>query len=170
MHRSLTSLTVLAALALTACDTITGGDGDRLMGSLGSQPTAGRLAPGEVASVPSPNSEGLTPPSQGGGGHQLATPDTVLAHQPFDVVVRTYGSSGCWMGAGATLGLSAGTTEITPWDLDRSAGKTCTAAIVILPRVVRLTALEAGVHVVRLRGRGDGPDGVTSVERTIVVQ
>jgi hypothetical protein len=108
----------------------------------------------------------------------LEAPDTVVAGQPFEVLVRTYGSNGCWREAGSAVEGSGLTRTVTPYDRNPAAEDrtiACPDVVVRLPRTARLTFSEPGEAVLRVLGRrmvgGEAPDDeLAEIEHRMVVR
>lgn len=100
----------------------------------------------------------------------VEAPDTVDVGQPFDLIVRTYGSNGCWRAAGGDVKRAPGTIRVAPMDANMSSTRTqCTTEIVRLPRVFHLVISEPGEVRILVTGRGPD-DGTITLERRVVVR
>ncbi len=105
----------------------------------------------------------------------LEAPDTVEAGIRFAVVVRTYGSSGCWSEAGAERSTTGLVIAITPYD--RHKNVLCHGALVRLPRTLAFSLSQRGEGVIRVTGRagvsgsGSGSrDTYATVEKRVIVR
>ncbi len=90
----------------------------------------------------------------------ILAPDTVLAGNPFDVVVSTIGLDGCWRAGGETREVGDGVVEIAPYDV-HSGASICTEIIQYLYHHVVLELPQPGVWVIRVKGRRVRADNTT---------
>lgn len=170
------------SIALAACTLFTGPDTVRVVGvvewntsepPLQSQAVHVAQASGQVSATRSNDRHDITLPV-------LEAPDTVRVGEPFDVIVRTYGSNGCWREAGAEVTISGLNAAVTPYDRDLAAedrSRVCTDMVVRLPRTVRLRFLQEGEALLRVIGRrvvvGDEVrqgTGMAEIEHRLVVR
>lgn len=139
-----------ALLALAACDLFTSPSPDGSVGIL----EWDRIVTTNIVDAPS-----------------VEAPDTVAAGVPFQVVVRTFGASGCWSAAGEGVRSRPRLVEITPFDRDgMGENRMCTAAIVRLTHTAQVSFSETGAGTLRVRGRRvfSSPDGMTAGEPVVV--
>lgn len=157
---------------LTACESIFGSGGTRVVGilqlnaSAAPDPRTGTKYPG--GAVPLDELEAV-----------VTVPDTVQAGVDFNARIATVGLGACYEAAGAETELSANLAVVTPFDRVKGSEDedelVCTLAAVTLPRTVRLRFSEPGEAVVRVKGRkiigGDVRNATETVlERRIVVR
>lgn len=164
-------LATTAAVALAACTSLFGPDSKRAIGIVQ------RTASDEFVALPADARSARLLAANDMELPVLEAPDTVAAGGAFDVVVRTYGSDGCWRAAGAKTSRTDRTFTITPYDEHRvGAGWMCTMLVVRLPRTVRVTFAHPGEGVLRVNGRkvlGDrlaGRKELTTIEKRIVIR
>lgn len=104
----------------------------------------------------------------------VMAPDTVVAGQPFDVVVTTIGLSGCWRAADQQVRVRDGVVDLTPTDM-HSGARACTEILLYLAHPSTLTLDEPGEWILRVSGRrmrqGDDTwEEPVAVEKAIVVR
>jgi hypothetical protein len=115
--------------------------------------------------------DGVTAAPDGAGtvaGPALSAPDTVQAGTPFQVTISTYGLHGCWREDGAVVTGVPGTLTLTPFDVVRTTlggeERSCTGAVVRLPRTVFLVAGQRGDVTLRVQGRSVVGNNVAAAE------
>jgi hypothetical protein len=145
----LITLMLGAALATSACSSLFGADGERVVGiiewtrSVSPGPTA-------VRSTSSANDSGSP-------DELVATidaPDTVAVGASFTTVVTTAGLSGCYEAAGAQTRVEGAVATITPYD--RLIGDEDTLCLLIVehfPRNVKVRFDQPGEAILRVEGR-----------------
>lgn len=162
----------VAMLMFAGCDILTGPDDDRVMGVIGAV-ERGEVFGGVVAIQQATGSVGeereceltlvpdcINPPP-------LEAPDTVVAGEPFEIVVRTSGAC-TWRADGAEISQSGATVEVVPYDrVSSRRGVMCPQVPHYPFRIVELVFTEAGDALIRITGRVIVRDGGEEVERIV---
>jgi len=90
----------------------------------------------------------------------IELPSQVVANQPFDVTIRTLGSSSCTRADGARASIDQNVAVVTAYDRVAPPNTGCTRDLRAFPRTVSVTFASPGVATIRLNTRT--PEGVTS--------
>lgn len=93
----------------------------------------------------------------------VEAPDTVQVEQRFSVFVTTVGPHGCWRRERTEVTVSGLTATIVPYDVD--TGRECTQMVVEITHTAELSFAQAGVALIRVRGRD-----ATGSEISVVVE
>jgi hypothetical protein len=182
MRWLLSVLTALILMGLAGCDWLTG-VGDEYVGVVQLGPTdqeaatsPGSLPAASTLGADTADDPRVVPPHVAVA--VLEAPDTVDAGRHFDIVVRTFGNSGCWKAAGGTV--SYGQQEATVIPTDRYRETLCTAALVRPIHTFRIRFEEPGAALLRIEGRKlvitddsswfDDSHARATVEKTIIVR
>src|SRR5262245_37669849 len=90
----------------------------------------------------------------------IELPAQVVANQPFNVTIRTLGSSSCTRADGAEAAVDRSVALVTPYDRVAPPNTGCTRDMRAFPRTVSVTFASPGPATIRLNTRT--PEGVTS--------
>lgn len=102
-----------------------------------------------------------TPPS-------ISIPDSVSAHTPFTVAVRTFGD-GCYSFGRTETELDGMVAEIRPYDR-RQTGEVCPAILVSIDHSVTLSFGSSGLATVRIIGSRAPGETEDTLEKNVVVR
>ena len=83
----------------------------------------------------------------------LTMPAEVQAGVPFDVTVRTVGSSSCTRAAELRVSQSTSRLELTPYDEYAPRDRACTDDLHAFDHTARITIATPGTRTVRINGR-----------------
>jgi len=84
----------------------------------------------------------------------LIAPDTVVAGEPFQITVTTFGSSTCTQPDGYDLLLTSSRADIVPFDRTAVGAIVCTDDLHSFPRTLLLTFTTVGQAEIQVEGRG----------------
>jgi hypothetical protein len=103
----------------------------------------------------------------------IVSPAEALVDQPFQVVVHTIGTNGCWKAEGHVVHQDLRTVTITPYDV-HSGAEICTAVLRYLSHIVTIVPDDTGDWTIRVSGRrarlGDSiRDDQVTAEATVTV-
>lgn len=162
---------VVATAALAGCALITGlGDSEVGIIEWIDDSVAASVTPSPALAYAVPDNSKYAP--------VLEAPDTVQARERFKVLVRTYGSDGCWEEAGAETTRTSLELEVVPYDRHNSGRHYCTAAPIRLPRTFEASFPQPGEAVIRIKGRRiivvdsvtEDTRTTTTLEKRIIVE
>jgi hypothetical protein len=106
----------------------------------------------------------------------ISAPDEVRAGVPFEATITTIGPAICWRADGADTQVSGNLAVVIPYDFSpETEDVACGAAIIDLPRTVKITFASPGEATLRVNGRkvvgGNTSAGKpTVVEKRILVR
>ena len=95
----------------------------------------------------------------GGNQQVIQAPATAQYGEAFDVTVTTFGNS-CVQPAGADVATNGATITITPYDFRRDG--TCLDYLAPYPRSVKVRFNAVGTDTLRVKGRNDSGDIITT--------
>ena len=168
MSARVLSLSLAALPLLAACEDLTGTREHREIGIV-------EWLSGAQASL-SPSGAALSVSSSSEAPAVISAPDEVQAGLPFEATITTIGPSICWRADGTETKVSGSLAVVIPYDSSpEGEAVVCGAAIIYLPRTVKITFVTRGEAILRVHGRqvreGNTADvSFATVEKKILVR